>query len=223
MATEAVSRRLAPPPVAGSGLQRGLASALAWCGWSGGAAALYREVVREHPSDAVARFGLAEALARLGDWPAAAWAFREAARLLPGDPECLANLAVALARAGRWGRAAQAFRELARLRPGEAEPQLLVAESLRRAGRTVEAIRAFRAAAPLGEAPPGERSRLGPVAVGPSAWSALVAQHRSAGLIRRPARAAAALGGLWPGARPAGAARRGRRARRRASPRPRVR
>jgi len=187
-----------PRPVEAVRFERRLAGALAWCGWPGGAVPLYRQALRATPRDAAAHFGLGEALARLGDWSSASWAFRAASTLKPRDPECTANLALCLARSGRWWLAVRAFARLAHLRPAEAEPRLLHAISLRKAGRPLEAIRAFRSAAGLSENPRGQRSVLGPSALGETAWRALLADHRIASTIRRPSRPAAAVGGLWP-------------------------
>jgi hypothetical protein len=186
-----------PRPVEAVRFERRLAGALAWCGWPGGAVPFYRQALRLTPEDAAAHFGLGEALARLGDWSGASWAFRAASALRPRDPECTANLALCLARSGRWWLAVRAFARLAQLRPAEAEPRLLHAVALRRAGRSLEAIRAFRSAVGLSENPRGDRSLLGPNALGGEGWRALLADHRVASTLRRPSRPAAALGGLW--------------------------
>lgn len=181
----------------GGRIRRTLADALAWCGWNGAAVFLYRAVARSRPGDAQVHFGLGETLAGAGEWHAASWAYQGAVALRPRDPECVANLALALARAGRWSRAAEVLTRLAQLRPHEAEPRLLLAVALRRAGRPAESLAAFRAAALRAEPRPGECSSLGPSVVGAAAWDALVSSRQVAAGIKKPSRAAAAVGGLW--------------------------
>jgi non-specific serine/threonine protein kinase/serine/threonine-protein kinase len=106
-----------------------------------------REVVRQQPEDADARYRLARALAqRQGKLPEAAAEYREALRLRPGFADAQIGLADALRFQRKFPEAAAAYQEAVRLKPADADAHANLGLTLSTQGKRPEAEAAFREA-----------------------------------------------------------------------------
>lgn len=152
--------------------------ALAFCGWSEGAARAFQDALAVEPSFSEARARLGDALSRSGRWAEACTVLEAACAQHTSDAELQAALVLALCRANRGADACTALKRLIDLRPNQAELHVLQGALLRRLHRSEEAIRSFRQAAQLPLSP--QRFVLGELILGEAVWASVLQSLRSA-------------------------------------------
>ncbi len=154
--------------------------AVAWLGWHGGAAQIFREALADDPLLLDAQYSLCDALMAGERWAEAAVAVRDLAQQVPASVEIQGNLVLCLARAGAHEATIEALDRMIRLRPFQPELHLLKGALFRRRRQHGEAIRAFRWAVSLGHSATVAHFQLGEAVLGLEHWQTLLQRYRSA-------------------------------------------